>query len=136
MMASLLSIQEIEAPNVVEHVEASDKSLSQAHCVATCVNEQAVRYQSCRYFWDASPEGQLARLLNVVAVTTVTPIEARENLEIDRLHEHIETLRQDGHNIQANFYWMVGAGGERSCSVQYALHEGAYQPWDASKGGV
>jgi hypothetical protein len=87
-----------------------------------------------KYYCDTSLDGQRARLLDVLKVTTVTSLEARDNLEISKPHECVDVLREAGHNIQANLLWLVYPNGVLRYATQYELKPGPYQPWMPANG--
>jgi hypothetical protein len=94
-------------------------------------NQGASESADCRYFGDASIDGQRARLLDVLRVTPVTSFEACDDLEVTEPHKHVEALRAGGYNIQASFLWMVYPDGQRRYATRYELQSGAYRPWVA-----
>ncbi len=91
-------------------------------------NQSALK-QPKRDFWGGSPAGQRARLIDVLAETPVTMLEAQDNLEIPDPQAHVNALRQEGYNIQASFCWVTGLDGGRKCSIRYELQDGTYRPW-------
>ncbi len=127
-----LSPTKVEGPEARERSEPSGTT-TQRHCASVEVGNQ-VGFYIDRYYWDTSPEGRLARLFDVLRVTTVNALEARDNLEIDKPHEHVDVLRKAGHNIQASFLWVVYPDGVRRYATRYELKPGPYQPWCAVVG--